>query len=149
MTIDMNSILDQMAEQNKIITRNNAFNKEALFNTLATTTITQITVAFDGDGDSGQIEDVTAYAGEEVIELPSTPVSLRHTAWGKAEPEEVTEPLREAVERLCYDYLSQEHDGWENNDGASGEFTFDVAERTIELECNVRFTDSSSFNHLF
>ena len=37
--------------------------------------------------------------------------------------------------------LEQEQGGWENNDGAFGEFTFDVAERTIELEFNGRFTD--------
>ena len=30
------------------------------------------------------------------------------------------------------------HDGWENSDGAYGDFTFDVAERTITLDYNER-----------
>jgi len=57
--------------------------------------------------------------------------------------------LREAIETACYDFLTQEHAGWENNDGAYGEFTIDVAERKIELECNVRFCDSTCFTHTF
>ena len=37
--------------------------------------------------------------------------------------------------------LEQTHGGWENNDGAYGEFTFDVAERTIKLDFNERISD--------
>jgi hypothetical protein len=58
-------------------------------------------------------------------------------------------PLPEAVEVLCYGYLEQEHDGWENNDGAYGEFCFDVHERTIALELHVRYTDTHSSDHTF
>ena len=39
------------------------------------------------------------------------------------------------------DYLQQEHDGWEINDGSYGEFTIIVAKRKIELHFNARFTD--------
>jgi hypothetical protein len=51
-------------------------------------------------------------------------------------------PLPEAAEELCYGYLEQEHGGWENNDGGQGEFTFNVAERRIELDFNARLSDS-------
>jgi hypothetical protein len=60
--------------------------------------------------------------------------------WG-ANTRRSDQPLRDAIETLCYDYLEQEHGGWENNDGAYGEFQFDVAERTIELEFSSRYTD--------
>ena len=58
--------------------------------------------------------------------------------------------LREAVEVLCYDYLEQEYGrGWEDNDGAFGEFTFDVPERRIALDFNARFTDHTHHSHTF
>jgi hypothetical protein len=57
--------------------------------------------------------------------------------------------MAEAIEQLCYDFLEQEHGGWENNDGAFGEFTFNVAERTVELEFNGRFSDFTTSSHTF
>jgi hypothetical protein len=57
--------------------------------------------------------------------------------------------LREAIEELCYDYLSDKHDGWENNDGGFGTFVFDVATRAIELEFNARFIEFTTSTHEF
>jgi hypothetical protein len=57
--------------------------------------------------------------------------------------------LREAVEELCYGYLEQENAGWENNDGAFGEFNFDVAERRIALDFNQRFIDYTQHDYTF
>jgi hypothetical protein len=48
------------------------------------------------------------------------------------------------VETLAYEVLAMTHCGWENNDGAFGDIVFDVAERTITLEYNERY---SSFEH--
>ena len=58
-------------------------------------------------------------------------------------------PVRDAIEKLAYDFLEEEHDGWENEDGAYGEFTFDVGERTIRLEYNERVMTTSYFEHEF
>jgi hypothetical protein len=41
------------------------------------------------------------------------------------------------------------HDGWENSDGAYGDFTFDIAERTITLDYNERYMQSEYSQHLF
>ena len=41
------------------------------------------------------------------------------------------------------------HDGWENGDGAYGEFTFDTTTRSITLAYNERFTDSIYSEHEF
>ena len=41
------------------------------------------------------------------------------------------------------------HGGWENNDGAYGEFCFDASARCIHLEFNERFTSSELFTHDF
>jgi len=58
-------------------------------------------------------------------------------------------PVREAIEQLAHDFLEETHAGWENNDGAYGEFTFEVASRAITLEYNARFTDAEHFEHSF
>ena len=42
---------------------------------------------------------------------------------------------------------NQHHGGWENNDGAYGEFCFDASARSIHLEFNERFTSSELFTH--
>ena len=58
-------------------------------------------------------------------------------------------PSEEAIETLVYDVLNQTHGGWENNDGACGDFTFDVAERTITLDYNERHMESDYSQHVF
>ena len=47
--------------------------------------------------------------------------------------------LADAIEKLIFDFLGSAHDGWEDNDGAYGEFTFDVVDRTIRLDYNERY----------
>ena len=104
---------------------------------------------FDGEGDSGQIEDIQAYTGEAEAELPTLSVECQQVAWNSPKLEASSVNLRQAIEALCYDYLEQEHGGWENNDGAFGEFTFDVAGRRIDLKFNGRFSDFATFSHTF
>ncbi len=123
-------------------------NKAVLFELLASAGIAKIIVDFDGYGDSGQIERVALLKADNVECLPPEGnVALhivRHDGSG-VDCVEMTVP--EAIERLAYDFLGQEHSGWENNDGAYGDFTFDVAERTITLEYNERFTSSEQYSH--
>jgi hypothetical protein len=126
-----------------------AGNKNAVFDALGAANITQVLVEFDGMGDSGQIENVTAHRGDELVELPSTTVTIQQIAWGSSEPVTTEQTLKEAVETLCYDYLEETHDGWENNDGAYGEFLLDVAERTVDLEFQERNTATLTENHTF
>jgi hypothetical protein len=133
----------------KTVAEANAFNKTVVFDALSHTGITGITVTFDGCGDSGQIDAVTAYAGEQQTEFPATKVALRLASWGRATIADREFLLSEAVEDLCYRCLEQTHGGWENNDGAYGEFTFDIAARTITLDFNGRFTDTWSEAHTF
>jgi hypothetical protein len=50
--------------------------------------------------------------------------------------------VSDVVEALAYDLLEEEHGGWENNDGAYGEFRFDVTDRTISLAYHERIMTS-------
>jgi hypothetical protein len=57
--------------------------------------------------------------------------------------------LEAAIEDLAWDYLTETHTGWEDNDGAFGTFVFDVPDRTITLKHDERFTDYRTHNHSF
>ena len=135
-----------LGRHNKALSEANTFNKAAVFDALATAGINTVIVTFDGEGDSGQIQDITA---DDSAQIPDTRVELLQTEWGTGKFDSAQSSLRNAIETLCYDYLSQEHDGWENNDGAFGEFTFSVEGKTIELEFNGRFSDFYTSNHTF
>jgi hypothetical protein len=124
-------------------------NKATVFDALHAAKMTSVQVEFDGEGDSGQIGDVTAYQDSSVVELPSTLLTLQQCHFGAAEPSTAQESLRDAIDALCFAALEQEHDGWEINDGAYGTFIFDVPMREIELEFNGRFTDVATSFHQF
>lgn len=142
------------------------------FETLAAAGITHVKIAFDGCGDSGQIEEVTGYYnGEHEVPLPDHDITWVHGAhtWGpiptpgastgpvivgdtpgalpqgweeKWSFDPKTGKLNDLLEDIVYDYMEQEHSGWENNDGSFGEFVFDVADKSVNYEHNTRFTDS-------
>jgi hypothetical protein len=123
-------------------------NKEALFEALARVGIATVTVTFDGCGDSGQIEEITARAADDCeMELPDEKIEITLIRWHADESPPVATSLRDAIEQLCYEFLSLEHGGWENNDGAYGEFSFVVSDRTIALEHNERFASSELYTH--
>ena len=124
-------------------------NKDALFPVLAAAGITSILVRFDGCGDSGQIEEIDILADEKPASFPDGKVSIQRAYWGATEPERVESSVNDAVETLIYAFLEETHGGWENNEGAYGEFTFNVAERTITLDYNERYEDSHYTQHRF
>jgi hypothetical protein len=124
-------------------------NKTTVFDVLAAAGVTVVIVTFDGYGDSGQIENIEAKTGDDVAALPSGDVEIASAIWGEAEPDRTTTTVRDAIERLAYDFLEETHDGWENSDGAYGDFIFDVAERTITLDYNERHMESEYSQHVF
>lgn len=124
-------------------------NKAVVFDALAAASITSVTVEFDSEGDSGGVESVSASSGETRVDLPAVSIPFQQSQWGEDALAVAQQTLREAVECLCYDYLAEEHGGWENDDGAYGTFTFDVTARTIELEFNDRFSDVTTSTHEF
>lgn len=124
-----------------------AENRRVLFDALATSGIALIEVSFDGLGDSGQVESITAYdAANEVKPLAATLI-FRVLMDDDASVAETLMPVEEAIERLAYELLTETHPGWENNAGAFGLFTFDVAARTIRLEHNERVEDTIYSEH--
>jgi hypothetical protein len=48
---------------------------------------------------------------------------------------------------MAWRILGDAHEGWENADGGYGEFTFNVADRTITLEYNERYVETNFYRH--
>jgi len=131
------------------LAKTNELNKSAVFDALASLGITSVRVNFNGEGDSGQIEETVAYQDKQPTQIPNLNIDFHRIGWGNSEATTSPSPLHEAIETLCYDYLSQEHGGWENNDGGYGDFVFHVSDRRIELDIGLRFTDSTHYSHEF
>jgi hypothetical protein len=143
---DSTDFVTLLERHNKALLETNASNKAAVFKALANAGIATVNVTFDGEGDSGQIENILA---DGSAEIPEIQVELQQTGWDTSEISTTQSSLRHAIERLCYDYLAQQYGGWENNDGAFGEFIFGVAGNTIELEFNGRYSDVHTSSHTF
>ncbi|MDA8232170.1 MAG: hypothetical protein M0006_12605 [Magnetospirillum sp.] len=124
-------------------------NKAALFDALTATGVTLVVVSFDGYGDSGQIENIEVKSADGIAAMPEDKIEIASVVWGQPEPDRSTVSIADAIECLVYDLLNDTHYGWENNDGAYGDFTFDVAKRTITLDYNERYTASEYSQHVF
>ena len=119
-----------------------AHNKNLIFAALAEAGIHRVTIDYDGSGDSGQIENIEAWdAANEKIPLPSS----RKVQLVSENPDRPVDEfaLEAAVEQLAWNYLYDNYCGWENNDGAFGTFVLNIPGRTITLEHNKRYTDST------
>jgi hypothetical protein len=83
---------------------------EKVFNELDEENISgTIFVTFDGNGDSGSIEQAEDESGHSVN-------------------------LSTEMEDWCYNILENNYGGWEINEGSSGKFIFNTEDRTCELE---------------
>ena len=147
---DLARFMAEQAERSALETTLRAQNKEVLFDGLRLAGIAQVLVSFDGSGDSGQIESIDARNdADHHVSLPAAQIIFAGIDWQTRTPIEHRLTLEAAVEELVYDLLSDTHGGWENNDGAYGEFCIDARARTIHLEFNERFTSSELYTHDF
>ena len=62
---------------------------------------------------------------------------------------EIETSVRDYIEQLVCDLLEEKHDGWEDGDGAYGEFRFSLDERSVTLEYSERYTATNYYEHEF
>lgn len=123
-----------------------AQNRRIVFKALSLHGVTDVRVSFNGEGDSGQIEDI-AVTPEDRTDVLDAEITMMTTSWPDSEGASERRPLRDALEDVCYDALSQTHGAWENNDGAYGDIVFDVNQRTVTLEFNERYMSTEYYEH--
>ncbi|HMN44684.1 MAG TPA: hypothetical protein PKE27_08935 [Povalibacter sp.] len=93
--------------------------------------VVSVDVIYDGCGDSGQIERLTAFDAEQ------QPIDLEHVA-GVDE---------QALMDLFYDLTQVRHPGWENNDGGCGEFHWTVTTHSLQHMHSDRIMDFDTTEH--
>ena len=133
--------------------------KAADYAALAALGIAKVEITYDGCGDQGCIEEVTAYdaAGQIIDTTSDRPlvITVRETVWNEAtqnyEVHMVVRSVgvRQAVEHWCYGLLEAHFAGWEIDGGASGTITINVKTRRGSIEHNARYTDTTSYTRSF
>jgi len=117
-SIDFAQVFAAQAEQSARIDALRPANRDRLFDGLTAAGITHVIVTFDGAGDSGQIESIGAWSSETAVDFPATEIEYAALNWDDPDVEMRQLSLVDVVEQLAYDFLSDTHGGWENNDGA-------------------------------
>jgi hypothetical protein len=97
---------------------------------LAAFGVAVVTAGYSGCGDSGQFDDISYL-----------------TAANAAVTAAVPGDVREQVETLLYDTLEARHGGWENNDGAEGEFRWTLASNHFEQLHRNFYTECYTTEH--
>jgi hypothetical protein len=136
-------------ERREITETKQDINKSTIMAALAVAGITSLVVNFDGNSDNGQIESIEARAGETKVELPAALVQIVDSDDKESIKSANEMPLAEAIERLCFDYLSDVYTGWEINEGSHGDFAFTVADNSVELDFYKRFEDEENSSYEF
>jgi hypothetical protein len=77
---DLNSQISNYERHREARARISISNKSTVFDALTAANITQVLVDFDGEGDSGQIDSVTAYHGEERFDFPAPTIAIQQLA---------------------------------------------------------------------
>ena len=125
-------------------------NKLTLFRTLGAAGIEVVTAYFDGYGDSGQIESIRALDGANIeVDLPREPIPVKDVDFSGTTIIMHEHDARVVIETMAYDLLSRTHGGWENNEGAFGEFVFNIFNQSIVLEFNERIVETEFHRHEF
>ena len=146
--IDMDAIMARFAAEQAQRAALLPKNKQALFAALRSDGVTEVTVDFDGSGDSGQIENLAFRSGDASVAEPPGEVLLE-IASNRGEALARSFDIRAAIEHLVYEFLEDDHGGWELNEGSYGTFTFDVAEGTITLDYNERVEATNYSQHTY
>lgn len=114
---------------------------------LAAVGAVRVVIRYDGGGDEGQINEVTAEAADGApVDLPEVACERFRTGYDGRVSIDVNS-LANALEEIGYEALGAYYSGWENGDGAFGSVTVDLATRTAALEHNAYVTTSEQFTH--
>jgi hypothetical protein len=125
--------------------------RDALLVSLKTQGITHVTAEYEGGGDSGGVETVTALPDN--VDLDSVQVTMpvtgqvhRDGEWVE-ETRDETMSLTNAVHQFVYDVLRAYYPGWEINDGGRGTVTIDAEAGAAKLDHTMFYTESNDYEH--
>ena len=103
--------------------------REALRADLLALGADQLEGHYDGYGDSGNVEDISATKNGEPIELPSD--------------------LMERLDYFIWSLGYNRHPGFENNEGGDGDVSWNLTDDTIELDHADRYVSTNHSSYEF
>jgi len=150
--IDTNEILATIERTRKDARDRFTTNKATILTAMRDQQIKKVVVSYSGYGDSGCIDSIHAGRDDEAeaVNLSAIAVVVVATSslfvdgsWRENKCEK-TMTFHEALEEFAYDWLEANHGGWENNDGADGEFIFDLEEGRVFITHNSHYTETDT-----
>ena len=151
----MTSMVDIMAdwEKNQKARRKEcAAAKLSVMNILRDHGIKYVLVEYNGYGDSGQIETITAYGlgcpdapedtythRDHVMDFPDAKVTLPDG--------DDAQSIEEMIEDFAWNLIQGYHAGFENNEGGQGSIVFDTTDDTILYEHGDNVVEVHSTTH--
>lgn len=146
---DLERVKAEYERQAQLMKRGTMLNRAIIFDALQAAGIGHVELHFDGDSDSGQIEDCIPYAVNpaERVTFPEIKIDLWDYNYNTGDLAPTHQPFQDAVETFAFDMLEEHHDGWENDGGAFGDVILRVPTRTINIDINERYTQYTSTTH--
>ncbi len=143
---DESSAYSQWKERERLQTKAVALNKANILEALKLAGVSKVIIEFDGSADSGGIHQITCEGNNGKIPdeaVNEWSLDQKNTLVGQ----EVKLP--NAIENFAYELLQHTNCGWENDAGAYGDITIDVAAGTVEHTHNARFEDYSTSTYTY
>ncbi len=128
-------------------------NRESLLAALIKLNITEVTIRYEGGGDSGDVTELDVKPETVISQLTTEQVSHHFVASEYRDREyhyhleERQSSVDDALRDFAMAWANAQHSGWENNDGGSGTVTIHVAENNFQLEHTEYYTESSSYEY--
>ena len=111
---------------------------KAITNALRRRGISLVEITYDGEGDSGQIEDICVLHATNQRASLDPPITIALYAHKPAIP---YDSLREALDAFAWILLQEYHLGYENNDGGYGTIVIDASNNSTTIDHNERVAD--------
>jgi hypothetical protein len=93
--------------------------------------VTKIEVEYAGSGDSGSIDGINYYKGEDSFSYSDLDIS---------------HDMDDKLQNLCYPMLDNIED-WYNNDGGYGTITIDLDKLHYDIANHIRYTNYEKYEH--
>jgi hypothetical protein len=118
----------------------------------------EVTVRFQGGGDSGEIEGIEIFNGERCINVDdekldwptSNSVFNEETKEFEVQTSEKHLSLESVLMSMTEEWLNHTGHDWYNNDGGQGALTIDFTQSPpkIELEVGVNYVEVNQYNYI-
>lgn len=138
MTMSDNDWLAQYKADEKRERRRLASAKRTILSALKAASIAAVEIAYDGEGDNGQVGDMQATGTN------GKPVPLNGSVVASLQGVRRKYEIGEALDLYTWDVLQHFHSSFQDNDGGFGTLRIDVSSGTIILDHNARIVDVSN-----